>query len=607
MDIALSMSKNPVVDAFNRLPLGRRIVVALLLVGLLPLTIGSGFAYKQAREGLLNTSGGDLESQAQSVGEKIDRNLFERYGDVQAFAFNPRARGTSQDVTDIANFYTKAYGFYDLMMVLDKNGNVVATNNVKPDGSPFDTSSLIGKSFKGQAWFDKAISGAVPAGQSEYEQPASDPTLTGILPNAGMSLRFTAPIRDEAGNVQRVWTNLASLDRVVGQMIEEQTKQAIADGEKSFGMAVLSPDGIVIQTTEDDTTLGSNMAEEWQGAKDAVAKKSGHLVEKGHVVGYHHANGALGFAGYDFSAVVVEHAVDAAKEATSLRDFMIALWLVSAAIIVGVAFLFGRSIVGPLAAAADSVERTSGEMTSTSQTLGASAEETATQASVVASASEQVSANVASVASAVEEMHASIGEIANATSNASGVAVTAVDTVRTTTDRISRLGESSSEIGKVVGVITAIAEQTNLLALNATIEAARAGEAGKGFAVVANEVKELAKETADATNEISNRVSAIQQDTTDAVSAIAEISEVISQINEIQTTIASAIEEQTVTTAEIARSIAEVSVGATGITHNITGVAEAAGDTSRGATDVERFADVMRHVAADLSKTVGNK
>jgi methyl-accepting chemotaxis protein len=197
-------------------------------------------------------------------------------------------------------------------------------------------------------------------------------------------------------------------------------------------------------------------------------------------------------------------------------------------------------------------------------------------------------------------MGASIKEIAKNTAEATRVAASAVRTAETTNVTISKLGQSSTEIGQVIKVITSIAQQTNLLALNATIEAARAGEAGKGFAVVANEVKELAKETAKATEDISRKIEAIQGDTNGAVSAISQISQVIGQISDIQTTIASAIEEQSATTNEIGRTLAEAAKGSTDISKNIGGVAEAAHATTVGATETSKSAQSLEKMSNDL-------
>ena len=244
------------------------------------------------------------------------------------------------------------------------------------------------------------------------------------------------------------------------------------------------------------------------------------------------------------------------------------------------------------------------ELNKVSQSMGSNADETATQANVVAAAAEQVSNNVQTVATGADEMGASIKEIAKNTAEATRVASTAVRTAEATNITISKLGQSSAEIGQVIKVITSIAQQTNLLALNATIEAARAGEAGKGFAVIANEVKELAKETAKATEDISRKIEAIQGDTNGAVSAISQISQVIGQISDIQTTIASAIEEQSATTNEIGRTLAEAAKGSTDISKNIGGVAEAARATTVGATDTSKSAHSLEKMAAELQTLV---
>ena len=181
----------------------------------------------------------------------------------------------------------------------------------------------------------------------------------------------------------------------------------------------------------------------------------------------------------------------------------------------------------------------------------------------------------------------------------------AVDEAETTVDTVSRLGESGLWIGDVVKVINSIAEQTNLLALNATIEAARAGEAGKGFAVVANEVKQLAKETAAATEDISHKIKAIQTDTQAAVETIERIRGVIAKISEIQNTIASAVEEQTATTNEIRQNVADAARASADITRSVTGVADAARMTASGVEETRSAASELAKMAAELEQIVG--
>jgi methyl-accepting chemotaxis protein len=263
-----------------------------------------------------------------------------------------------------------------------------------------------------------------------------------------------------------------------------------------------------------------------------------------------------------------------------------------------------RGSVAKIAQTAQTLASASQELTAVSQQMAANAEETAAQAGVASAAAEQVSSNVNTVSSGAEEMGASIKEIAKSANEAAKVATSAVKVAEKTNATVAKLGESSAEIGNVIKVITSIAQQTNLLALNATIEAARAGEAGKGFAVVANEVKELAKQTAKATEDISRKIEAIQGDTKGAVEAIAQIGKIINQINDIQNTIASAVEEQTATTGEISRNVAEAAKGSSEIAQNITGVAQAAKSTTEGASNTKSSADELSRMAMDLQKLV---
>jgi methyl-accepting chemotaxis protein len=275
----------------------------------------------------------------------------------------------------------------------------------------------------------------------------------------------------------------------------------------------------------------------------------------------------------------------------------------------------------------------SAELSRTATDLASGAEETTNQSASVAAAAEQMSANmttmaastdqmsgnVKTVASAVEELTASISEVARSAEQAASVANNAAELVTAGNGKIGELGVAAAEVGKVIEVIMDIAEQTNLLALNATIEAARAGEAGMGFAVVASEVKELARQTATATQDIRQRIEGMQNSTGEVVQSIGEIGEVIKKVNEVSRTIASAVEEQSITTKEIARNVAQTSAAAETvakgvaesatatqeIARNMVQVDQAAKQTAQGATITQSTSGKLTHVAEELQSLVG--
>ena len=374
-------------------------------------------------------------------------------------------------------------------------------------------------------------------------------------------------------------------------------------GEHKFGHISKATDPKLIEKLEDQRralqtqfTLADRYLEAVEHKSPTISLARAELI--GHTQTTHDAA----------HAVVTQLSTAAAASRQSVMVHSVMLGIFITLLSGGWALLCGRRVSQQIATSATKVQSLSGTtLKSVSQQLRQNAENTTSQAVGAQAAAEQLCDNAQTLAQAVEQFEISIREIAGNASNAASVANSAVEAAGETNNTIMRLGESSSEISNVIKVINSIAEQTNLLALNATIEAARAGDAGKGFAVVANEVKELAKETSKATEDIVSRVETIQTDTSKAVDAIGLVSEIITQISESQNAIAGAVEEQTAMTSEISRNISEVATGGNEITLSIENVANAASSASTTSDETLETALGIESVANELMHVVGNR
>ena len=701
-----------ILQKWNQWGLATKLSIIFCVFGMVPI-IAMGYMSWQTGQDMKAKVGKQFENSAVAIADKIDRNLFERYGDVQAFALNDAVQRTSRwyDSTEhsvlspLMDKYVSTYGIYYLTLLVDINGDLIAVNQHDSQGKPINYQPLFKKNYSQTSWFqalaNKEFTTTTPFTAPENQGSTGtyiedlhfdEDVKQAYSGDPGMTIGFSAPVYSDSGTVIAYWSNRAKFS-LVEEIIADSYREIKTNGYPGAEITVLDSVGRVIIDYDpmvhgkeapnhnfETVVLKLNLAEKGvKAAQEAVAGKTGYanaLHARKKIMqasGYTHLKGALGYPGMNWSVLVRIPEAEASADARALMQKVMMVAVGCLILILPMGLLVGRKGAGQVKAIqeaagkmaagdyqarvaissgdeigqlgeafnhmaqeihtkntemSEAAERerenqrilqdgvaeiaqigstlatASEELTSVSNTMGSTAEETSSQANVVAAAAEQVSKNVQSVSTGSEEMTASIQEIAKNTTDAVKVAGQAVNVAETTNEMVGKLGQSSAEIGSIIKVITTIAEQTNLLALNATIEAARAGDAGKGFAVVANEVKELAKETTKATENISRMIETIQEDTKGSVDAIGHISTIIKQVNDYMNTIASAVEEQSATTNEMARNVNEASKGSLEIAGNIVSVADAAKSTTDGATQTQQASQELATMAADLQKVV---
>jgi methyl-accepting chemotaxis protein len=687
-----------------KLNLSTRLIISMAIGGLIPVLALTILSINSANR-IADFSRKQLLAHADASMESIERNLFERYGDVQAFASNPvgqnflSGRETNNSaLTESINTYVKLYGCYPISMVLDANGRVIAVNALDALGKPIDSKYLLGKDFSNADWFINAKQGRFTTSETlngtVVGQPSRDPDVNKVLGANFITIGFAAPITDKSGDFLGVWKNFADFS-IVDNILRKPYLQMKESGITSTELELINAEGVLLARLDPDATgnenfvndpkiiLSENIAKERESAKQALSQPTttGREFDPIHkewtAFGGAKSTGVLGYPNQNWTVLVSVHEQDL------LKYVMETTWAISACAVIFMfvaAFIIGRSISKPIVTCAQVVKKLAQgdltgsvklqrtdevgvladsvdtcienlrkmvqEITHTSEALtesasiltetansqAAGAEQTNVQAHTVAAAGEELAINSKSmtisageisqssttVAAAVEEMSSSIQEVARNCTQESEIARKADMQARQTRDLMIKLDESARQIGKIVELINQIAEQTNLLALNATIEAASAGEAGRGFAVVANEVKELARQSAAATQDIRLQVNLIQENTANSMEAIDDVAKVIEQVSQIASSIAAAVEEQSATTSEIVRSLHNVtsstktlsenvknaSSGADEVSRNIHGVSQAASESAKGASRISNSAGELSHLAGSLGQLV---
>lgn len=642
------------------------LTMSYVIMAAVPMTLNLSLSSHSALTSHEHKSGNDLALIADSSLDMIYRNLFERYGDVQAFAMNPSAVAMdAANLTSITNAYTDLYDFYDLMIITDSAGRIVATNSVDFNGKPLPAAQeLLGQSLGTQKWFAAALSAG--AGVTNYADVEVNSLIVKACGNSGEALRFSAPIRRD-GKVVGLWTNYASWERIV-KAICEQSVARVKD--QKIELTLLDQQGRILINGNSPTrsiNLDDNLVTMGvEAAKNAASNRT--ALNHGNAMNYtreinkdtnkEQLNGwawrkeSLGFPGYGWSLLMRQDkkiALDAfydlfwMEAITSLIAIfgatVLGLWLsrsivrpiqaiehVMIAVAQGdltkrVELIGGQEVghlatatnhtianlctlVGRIAESSATLSAAAEELSATATQLVATSNQTGTQANTLSSAAQNVSANIAAVAAGSEELSASVIEVAGNMVASVRVAGEAAQQTKQSDSLVAKLGATSLKIGDVVNTISAIAEQTNLLALNATIEAARAGESGRGFAVVANEVKNLAQQTATATGDIREKITSIQKDVQGVTLALAAISQTVTSLDSSQQSISAAIEEQSATTSEMTRTLAQASQGSGEIATQVSGLAEASRAVAQGADNTHRAVAQLTQLAVDMKTLV---
>jgi methyl-accepting chemotaxis protein len=699
----------------NNIKVKTKLNIILVVLGIMPVLVMFAIFTLQKQE-LQSATSDQITALASNINETIDRNLFERYGDVQAFGFNTAAynpenwrKPSSENPLIVAiNNYVRAYGLYPVMILVDTEGKPLATNTVDAKGNELKTSFIYEQNFSKEKWFTDVMAGKFLEGRNgltgtAVQQPARNDVVAKVTGSDGFVIPFSAQVKNTEGKLIGVWVNFADMglvEDIIG------TNQAVlkSQGLTNTDLMLIDPNGTILvdydvdnidssgKLKRDFDTIGvQNLVKSGlKSAAEATQGRSGYVDEFNSDVGenmlmaYSHSDGAYDYTGLGWSMIAGVSYNEAYKAIYSVNSVMIYNIIGSLIFSLIIGYMIGGAAAKPLLTSAaemrklaegdyttsvtgsergdefgliakslvvfkengqqmnmlkveqvkqeerakadkkkamndlannfeasvgqivGAVAAAATELNANAESLTAISDQTSRQTASAASATEQASVSVQTVASSAEELTASINEISRQVVDSTQMTREAVDQVKRTDATVSGLVEASAQIGEVVSLIKDIADQTNLLALNATIEAARAGEAGKGFAVVASEVKNLASQTAKATEEISSRIETMQGSTQSAAEAIRSIGAIIERISSVASGISAAVEEQSAATREIANSTQQVSAGTAEVSSSVASVSQGANEARNASDEVLSAAKELSVQAEELKKEMAN-
>jgi methyl-accepting chemotaxis protein len=609
------------------LGLSRTITLVLILAALIPAIAVAAIGYISQRSAVVEATNQQLKVFSAGLMDVIDRNYFERYGDVQAFTKNPAAfRGDPPQVTALANDMTDLYDIYDLMVVADaKTGKIIAINTTDLNGQKLPSGGLIGTDVSEQPWF--AGCRIDTKGTTWVQGTRKNDLVVKAGAGDGWTSIFAYPVVDpESGEVVRVWANFASSARIEQAAAAEQTKAIAASGLRGVEMLLFNDEGRVLASTG-GMPIGTDLSADPDVREMGSRKEATGFTDDSHSHGYAPSVGALGFKGMGMSVLLREPIGSVVSQTDGLRNILLLALIVAAVISALAGLLLARSMSKPvnlaankLVAAADQIGSASGQVSSSAQTLAQGASQQASSLEETSAALEELAAGTRQNADHARQADALAKEAQYASAQgedeARKVAAEVTRQMAVLADAVKAIRSATDRTATVVETIDEIAFQTNLLALNAAVEAARAGEAGAGFAVVADEVRALAQRSAEevkSSNALMQEAKAaterVQQSTVqidsylakavgqDVVKAFQGVVSASGRVTQLMAEVAAASDEQ-------AKGIGQVNAAVADIDKVTQANAAAAEQSAAASEELTAQAGELRLLVSELEQVV---
>lgn len=605
-----------------------KLIAGFLLIGLIPAVVIGWVAFRGTNV-VISASGDRMKNEAVALLDIIERNLFERYGDVQAFGLNGVVQqkdnwykpGEANPIVAAMNNYVKCYGIYSVTLLVDTSGKVIAVNTIDSNGRPLETAFYYQQNFADAVWLKDALTGKFLTNGSltgtVVEDVHIDPLARQVMKDEGLVMGFAAPVYDNNGKAIAVWKNVFKWD-TVEQIFAEKYESMKASGLASAELALIDStgrvlvdcdpagnDGKVIKRDMERTILTANPAQQGvEAARKAIAGETGHLqaIDERHgeeqFAGYAHSHGALGYAGVGWSALVRVAKDEVGVEAAKLKFNVIVALGATLVIASAAGWYIARSIVQPLikvtatlAAGADQTASASGQVSSASQALAQGASEQAASLEETSSTLNEMSTMTRRTADTAQQA----SQLATQSQHA---AQSGAASMARMTTAINDIQKSANETAKIVRVINEIAFQTNLLALNAAVEAARAGEAGKGFAVVAEEVRNLAMRCSEASKNTSDLITQSVEKSRGGVTIAEEVDSALKEIVQSNS-------KTTVLISEIAESAKQQAEGISQVNNAVTQMDKVTQQNAAAAEESAAAAEELSGQSMELRRSVG--